>query len=643
MKKLFFTIITTVSFLISLLAQNTQGIEFWLTFGKIIHDNPEYHNIQIRIVNGNFTNSGSIFFTKLNTKIDYNLTPYEIFDYDLNVEQKQATYNFLASGITNHSIHITSGKPVSVYAFNQSPVPFFDVTNVLPVTALGTEYYQISYTQVSPMSDAYVVVATQNNTVLFHNGYYAATLNKGEVYYSIASDMTGEYINSNNPIAFFAVNQSTIVPYGVSGSSSPLFQQLCPVNTWGKTFFVPVTVLGKEIVRIVASRNNTNITQKGGIIRTDIPGAQTTLTNLQPGQFVELEVRLDSAGCYIQSNNPIGVCSYMGVNSFTGKWANAAQCWIPGIEQTISNSIIAPFVPTYTHSLQHNVLVVSHTVTKHNTMVSINGGLASNLSGGSWYDNVESEMSFYCMPLENPTAAYFFTNPDGIILLGCGTGESGYSRSYYYLAGSAMRDLQATFFANDIPYQLLKENPICESEITFQAEIEGLAPPTVAERIKWYINEAHQPAGFNQETWSRNFSVGEYEIRMWVRYENDDTVSKTGTLVIKSCTQSATFYKNDVHYLTDTTFCNKNVNFRAEIEGLHPTDPESVMWYVDSKDGNGFILENSAINLTEWGRLFENGTYDIKMVVKYDNDETATLIGTLKVHALWIKLRNIRY
>ena len=110
-------------------------------------------------------------------------------------------------------------------------------------------------------------------------------------------------------------------------------------------------------------------------------------------------------------------------------------------------------------------------------------------------------------------------------------------------------------------------------------------------------------------------------------------------------TYEAAFFANNVLHseLKDTTFCNKNVNFRAEIEGLHPTDPEKIKWYVDSKDGNGFIEEISALNQTEWGRPFENGTYEIKLVVHYDNDTYATLAGTLKVQALWIKIRNVRY
>ena len=101
-------------------------------------------------------------------------------------------------------------------------------------------------------------------------------------------------------------------------------------------------------------------------------------------------------------------------------------------------------------------------------------------------------------------------------------------------------------------------------------------------------------------------------------------------------TFEAAFYANNVLHseLKDTTFCNKNVNFRAEIEGLHPTAYDSIMWYIDNN------FETSA---TTWSKPFENGTYEIKLVVHYANDTYATLTGTLKIQALWIKIKNVRY
>jgi hypothetical protein len=85
--------------------------------------------------------------------------------------------------------------------------------------------------------------------------------------------MTGACISTNNPIAFFAVNTQARIPNILTYIASPLFQQLSPINTWDKTFFVPVA-LEKNIVRIVASQSNTDITQLvGGTLRTGVSGA----------------------------------------------------------------------------------------------------------------------------------------------------------------------------------------------------------------------------------------------------------------------------------------------------------------------------------------------------------------------------------
>jgi len=550
-------------------------------------------------------------------------------------------------GKSNRSMIITSDTLISVYVINFS-TDSSDATNILPKTTLGSEYYQISYpphtTHITQtMHDAYIVVATKNNTNLYHNGLLETTLNMGEVYYrSSETDMTGARITANNPVAFFAVNQRALVPAGMSmsGPGSCLIQQLSPVNTWDKTFFVPVTHFPKNIVRIVVSENNTNITQKGGIIRTGVPNAQTALTNLQAGQFVELDIHLDSAGCFIEANHPVGVCAYMTNFSYQvgNNTSYPAQCWIPGINQVVSNIIITPFITNFSNHLDsHHALVVTQTAAIESTKVAIGGATPISLYGGSWKHNAAAGMSFYIMPLTNSSASYHFSNPEGLIIMGYGFNSFSVLTTYYYLAGSAMRKLEAEFYANDIHHQVLINNPFCESLIYFRSEIDGNLHPDQG-RIKWYVNGKEEESKRDSLKWSKHFSPDEYEIRMWARFINNDTISKTGTLVVKSC---AEFYANNVHYsvLKDTTFCSNYVNFRAEIEELY----QSIKWYVDSRDGNGFIEETSAHNLTEWGRTFENGTYEVKMVVTLENGEPVKFIGTLKVNKMWIKIKNVRY
>jgi len=359
MKKIFSTIITSILFLFSVQSQNTEGKEFWVTFGQIVEMLQLFSNsnVEIRIVGSEQPTTGRIYFTNLGTFENFSIKANEVFTYSLDLAQKNAVYNSTV-GVSNRSIYIISyDAPVTVYAFIQHPHIIDEATYVLPVTALGTEYYHISNYTLPTITtkDACAIVATQNNTHLYYNKNYIATLNAGQVYYYTSStDMTGTQITSTHPIAYFTVHQASRVPYFVYSYANILVEQMSPVNTWGKSFFVPVTIFEKDIVRVVVSQNNTNIEVEGGTLRNDVPGAQTTLNNLQAGDFVELEFTTDYNGCYIQANNPVGVCAYMANLQYTGLHSTPAMSWVPGIEQSIHKALIAPFIPgTYTYLALH--------------------------------------------------------------------------------------------------------------------------------------------------------------------------------------------------------------------------------------------------------------------------------------------------
>jgi len=522
-------------------AQTTEGNEFWVTFGIMTSppmtpttiNNFEY---RIRIVNGNYSTVGSIFFTDLGISRNFSIEPYEVYDYTLDNTEKYVVYNSTA-GTSNNSIQITTSNFVSAYALGRY-LQYCDVTNLLPLTTFGTEYRNLSYRgQINSYQDAYLVVATQNNTHLYHNGDSIATLNAGQVYYNTsATDMTGTHITSNYPIALFAAHQGTIIPFGIG---CVIFQQISPVNTFGKTFFVPFAICENERIRIVVTQKGTDITQTGGTIQT-LYGGQPILTNLQAGNFVELEMLSGSNGCYITSNYPVGVCSYMRSYSPTGVGCPlttaTSQTWIPAIEQSVSKVILAPFILVGPNP-HFFALICTPTDTKENTKVSIGGTPPTDLSDQNWYDNAASGMSFCSFELTGPNTAYIFSNPKGIIVFGYGTvGQSASVTSYYYLAGSAMRDLEASFYVNDIHYQDLHSQTICTKDVNFSADISGFNTNT--DSLRWYIDdgvgEIEEMGARDQLEWSKTFSNGIYQIRMQVLIANQEPLNRTSTLKIES-------------------------------------------------------------------------------------------------------------
>jgi hypothetical protein len=304
---------------------------------------------------------------------------------------------------------------------------------------------------------------------------------------------------------------------------------LATVDTWGTKFFIPVSHLTKDRVRIVALEDNTNIIQFGGEIKSAV-GSQMSLDNLQAGQFVELEVTLGNKGCYIEADKRIEVCTYLtGQTYHDAGHSDPAQAWLPAIEQTIPNALIAPFIPVqYSHLDDHRALVLTPTGTKTNTKVSIGGAPPEPLSGGIWYDNGDAEMSFYNMPLTDETASYYFTNDAGLIVMCYGVGTS---ESYYYLAGSAMRNLQLAFYANDIYYTELPDGLFCERTINFHAEVSGITPS--ADNLKWYIRDLEEPTAAGETDWTKTFTApGAYKIELWVQPETGEAVTISSTLHI---------------------------------------------------------------------------------------------------------------
>ena len=429
---------------------DTKGTDFWLAFGQ----NRQYSatgsdpvSLQIRIVGSEQAATGVIHFTSNNTNVNFTVGAGEVYAYELNNTQKQNAY-ITGSGYSKLSIHITTSAPVSVYALNQAYVST-DATNILPVTALGTEYYHMSYMPASGMNairDAFAVIATENNTRIRRDGtLLSQTFNRGDVYYytvgNNTTDLTGMPVTADKPVAFFAMNQSVYIPAGVTAMDN-LFQQLAPVNTWGKNFFIPVSRQTRNIVRIIASQDGTNITNYGGTIQK-ASGGQSALTNLKAGQWVELSIELSEKGCYLQADKPVGVCTYLAGGSFTpGNGGDPAQAWMPAMEQSVNSGLIAPFIPSSSSSSalkSHYAIIVTPTAAKDNTVVSIGGAPPAALSGGEWRDHDIAGMSFYDMPLTKDKDSYIYTNTKGgLIIMGYGLGTA---ESYYYLASSGMRDL----------------------------------------------------------------------------------------------------------------------------------------------------------------------------------------------------------
>ena len=560
MKKYIFKIIKTALLLI-LFSNNafsqgqptTQGKEFWVAFGDNFYP-AAIITLQIRIVATKTTNVTFSYTENSSYNQTFTVNAGQTYTHNLSNQEKVAVYNTgAAAGTSNKSLYITSDENITVYASNLFSTSS-DATNVLPVNNYGTSYYTFSYSTFSHATfDGYVIVANEDDTEIREDGVVVKTLNRGEahsVYESgVDKDVTGRNITSNKPFAMFATNVAQIQSSTVI-TPEHIFQQMTPVHSWGTTFFVPVTsatrngtTRDRDHIRILASQDGTTITQTGGTIVTNLgyimPNNKNTLSSpLNAGEFVELQIDLADGGCYITADKPVAVVSYMlGSFNFASIVAellgDGAMAWISPIEQTVTSASIAPFFATgysYLFDDQHHALIVTPTVTKNNTRVSIGSGAPQPLSGGTWTDNAASGYSFYTMNFSatNKTDAYYFENPAGFIIMGYGMGSND---AYYYLAASSSRNLEASFYVNDIHNQDADGQSFCSNMFNFRAVV-NFPMSTNVGHLKWIIDGTELLSARDALQFNTQLAVGTHTIKMVALSIGNETFEVESTVTV---------------------------------------------------------------------------------------------------------------
>ncbi|MBL7997812.1 MAG: IgGFc-binding protein [Candidatus Kapabacteria bacterium] len=248
------------------------------------------------------------------------------------------------------SFRIQTDSDVAVYALNIASLTT-DATLVLPVPALGKEYFVLSYnadgvlTDVSTRNGQYTpsqlcVVATEDNTTVnivpsaptTETGLAtkSITLNAGEVFLlqtdvsltNLRYDLSGSYINASSPIAVFSGQQRALVPVSQRGTLSSrdhLFEQLIPTNVCGKSFIItpfqePVgstSTSGSDLFRVVAIENNTVVQFRQTVVATlnrgqvyEAPLTQAGLLRASRKVMVALYRRTSGDGRGRQSGDP---------------------------------------------------------------------------------------------------------------------------------------------------------------------------------------------------------------------------------------------------------------------------------------------------------------------------------------------------
>lgn len=283
---------------------STEGTDFWFAMMQN-RQTGQQHYLEITVS----SRKGASF------QLTYGPAETLLGNFTVGANSSEAVsidYNLLEpSGseiIENKGIHLVASDTVNVYALNYR-TRSSDVAVIYPTESLGKEYFAIGYTpnptNANESNSEFMIVATENQTKINispsvdtergkkANTTFSIILNKGQIYQvqsmnrnvSGQGDLSGSYIQSDKPIAFYSGNKSTAVPVN-GGTRDYLFEQLPPTNAWGRDFYVvPLQNRTRDTYRILAAEDQTTITiEETGETRT-----------LDKGKFYEFNLSSNQA------------------------------------------------------------------------------------------------------------------------------------------------------------------------------------------------------------------------------------------------------------------------------------------------------------------------------------------------------------
>jgi len=463
---------------------STVGREFWVGFMDNNRVPPSGNSagapdFAVLVITANENTTGALEY--LGNSIPFSLPAGQ--QYTLRVPSEDLDLLHRTSGaIENKGIHITSTGKIAVHAFNER-FRSADGTVVLPIGALGRDYYITSHYETLTLNVNYnanindestlLVVATEDNTeieittsVTSISGNQQGipsviTLNRGQSYQIKAkADLTGSRVrvigdnaDECKKIAVFGGNKWTSV--GNCGEANDhLFQQAYPVNTWG-TSFVHVALSGRtsgELVKVLASEDNTEVLVNGvsrGVINR--------------GEFLTLQFGINESG-KIDASKPASVSVF----------AKSMACNQPNAPGSTTGD---PFMITYSPSeqfltsLTFNALNLP-SITNHYVNVVVKSGSqnATFLDGenvGGRFAPLPGDPTFQYARINISQGVHQLRNLDGFAAYVYGFGNL---ESYGYAAGAALDNL----------------NFIADAEYDFDVEGEKVA--CLNQEGVWAIN-----------------------------------------------------------------------------------------------------------------------------------------------------------
>lgn len=471
----------------------TEGREFWLGFmSNLDPANPNGQespsSLELFVTANQVTKVEVFIFTDGSTRsitVTPGVTEKIIISY--NVDNPYAAT--LTGNIEKKAIRVTSDLPISLYAFNNRSNSA-DATVILPLSTLGSEYIAQTYFETPPATDdvgfanspaQLLIVAPEDNTQVeitpssniisgsLKGQIDTVTLNSGDIYQLRSyGDLTGTRIKvidnqSGNceKVAVFGGNRWTRVTGGqdcsgvVQGTTDwtggyagdHLYEQMFPLNTWGKTYIVtPLKRRNNYVYRVVASEDNTVLTVNG----------QVQSFTLNSGQYKDY---VSSSVSVVSSEKPISVIQYSTSvscdnNSATGD-GDPFMIVLSPVDQRLRkitfNTLAATNISSYFLSVVKEI---------GSDPVELNGSVVSN----NLFSPVNNTNFSYAILNLEGDKDYTLSNTSGFV---ANIYAYGGIESFGYAAGASLENLNFQIKGDDEFISIIDQQACLNANIDF--------------------------------------------------------------------------------------------------------------------------------------------------------------------------------
>ena len=345
MRLLFFSLLALLGNFSAAQDFSNKGKDFWLCFPSHVPNErfgTVYYAKMSLFITADKASSGTVsipgLFNTSFTVMAGQVTEIDIPYSTAHINKEEAA-TVIRKGIR---VKVDAGKP-AVVVYSQIYAGFRSAASlILPSVVLGKKYFSMNAPQlsISGSKSQFVVVAIDTNTTVevipVRDGVKGQPFTvilplPGDLYeFQDEKDLTGSSIESVSngsegckKIAVFsgssAININSQNPCSIGDSYDPLYQQLYPVNAWGKKYgFIPFeNYVNGNPYRILASENNTTVSVNG-----------MTVASLNEGEYYPDKNSFgvaETKAIFIAADKPVSVAQYAQRSGCSGATPPAGQ------------------------------------------------------------------------------------------------------------------------------------------------------------------------------------------------------------------------------------------------------------------------------------------------------------------------------